>query len=100
MDLEEKRKKFAKWIDEYMQSVNLSLEEAFALSYFYGYEDCIAYRNLTEAPEEKRKKFAKWMVERMESVNMSLEEAFALSYFYGYQDCIADHNLTAAPVVN
>ena len=45
MDLEEKRKKFAKWMDEYMKSVNLSLEEAFALSYFYGYEDCIADHN-------------------------------------------------------
>ena len=100
MDLEEERKKFAKWMIERMKSVNMSLEEAITLSYFYGYEDCIAYRNLPAAPEEKRKKFAKWMVERMESVNMSLEEAFALSYFYGYQDCIADHNLTAAPVVN
>ena len=50
MDLEERRKKFAKWIDEYMQSVNLSLEEAFALSYFYGYEDCIADHNLTAEP--------------------------------------------------
>ena len=50
MDLEEKRKKFAKWMDEYMKSVNLSLEEAFALSYFHGYEDCIADNNLTAEP--------------------------------------------------
>ena len=50
MDLEEKRKKFAKWIDEYMKSVNLTLEEAFALSYFYGYEDCISDHNLTAEP--------------------------------------------------
>ena len=47
MDLEEKRKKSAKWMDAYMKSVNLSLEEAFALSYFYGYEDCITDHNLT-----------------------------------------------------
>ena len=33
-----------------MKSVNLSLEEAFALSYFYGYEDCIADHNLTAEP--------------------------------------------------
>ena len=51
MDLEEKRKKFAKWMDAYMKSVNLSLEEAFALSYFYGYEDCIADHNLTAEPK-------------------------------------------------
>lgn len=34
-------------MDEYMKSANLSLEEAFALSYFYGYEDCISDHNLT-----------------------------------------------------
>ena len=50
MDLEERRKKFAKLMDEYMKSVNLSLEEAFALSYFHGYEDCIADNNLTVEP--------------------------------------------------
>ena len=47
MDLEERRKKFAKWMDEYMKSVNLSLEEAFALSYFHIYEDYIADNNST-----------------------------------------------------
>lgn len=45
-----RRKKFAKWMVERMKSVNMSLEEAFSLSYFYGYEDCIAYRNLTVEP--------------------------------------------------
>ena len=50
MDLEERRKKFAKWMDEYMKCVNLSVEEAFALSYFHGYEDCIADNNLTAEP--------------------------------------------------
>ena len=50
MDLEEERKKFAKWMVERMKSVNMSLEEAFTLSYFYGYEDCIADHNLTAAP--------------------------------------------------
>lgn len=50
MDLEEKRKKFAKWIIEYMKSANLTLEEAFALSYFYGYEDCISDHDLTAGP--------------------------------------------------
>ena len=50
MDLEEKRKKFAKWMDEYMKSVNLSLEEAFTLSYFYGYNDFVADHNLTAEP--------------------------------------------------
>ena len=50
MDLEERSKKFAKWIDEYMKSANLTLEEAFSLSYFYGYEDCIADHNLTAEP--------------------------------------------------
>ena len=34
-------------MDEYMKCANLSLEEAFALSYFYGYEDCILDQNLT-----------------------------------------------------
>ena len=47
MDLEERRKKFAQWMVEHMKSVNMSLEEAFALSYFYGYEDCISDHNLT-----------------------------------------------------
>lgn len=50
MDLEERRKKFAKQMIEYMKSANLSLEEAFALSYFYGYEDCSVDNNLTAEP--------------------------------------------------
>lgn len=50
MDLEERRKKFAKWMIEYMKCANLSLEEAFALSHFYGYEDCISDHNLTAEP--------------------------------------------------
>ena len=50
MDLEEERKKFAKWMVERMKSVNMSLEEAFSLSYFYGYNDCVADHNLTTEP--------------------------------------------------
>ena len=50
MDLEERSKKFAKWIIEYMKSANLTLEEAFSLSYFYGYNDCVADHNLTAEP--------------------------------------------------
>lgn len=50
MDLEERRKKFTKWIIEYIKSANLTLEEAFSLSYFYSYNDCVADHNLTAEP--------------------------------------------------